>query len=221
METLGILGGTGPQGRGLGLRLARAGHQVVIGSRDRERARQAAAKLRAGAPGGEVRGEVNQECARADVVVVAVPYAGQAPLLAELAATLAGKLVVSCVNPLAFDDLGPVPVEVADGSAAEEARRLLPHSRVVSAFTAVSARRLLADGPLADDVPVFGDDDRARAQVGKLAERIPGLRWVDAGPLRLAGCWERLTAVLLSINARYRIHAGVRIDGLEAGRGDA
>ena len=215
---IGILGGTGPQGRGLGRRFAMAGHEVLLGSRDAARAAQAAAELAGAGPAGagSVSGVANAEAARAEIVVVAVPYEGHADLLASLADELAGTLVVDCVNPLGFDKQGPFPLEVPDGSAAQEAQRILPRSTVVGAFHNVSAR--LLDDPSVTHVPgdvlVLGEDREAIARVIDLVPAIPGARGVYAGRLRLARTVESLTANLIAVNRRYKTHSGISIAGL-------
>jgi NADPH-dependent F420 reductase len=205
---IGVLGGTGPQGRGLARRFAAAGIPVLIGSRSAQRAAEQAAEL----PG--VEGGSNADvAARADVVIVAVPYEGHRELLAELAEALAGKVVVDCVNPLGFDGKGAYALEVPDGSAAQEAAAVLPSSRVVGAFHHVSAV-LLEDPEVSSfdlDVLVLGDDREATDLVQVLAGRIPGMRGVYAGRLRNAHQVEALTANLISINRRYKAHAGVRV----------
>ena len=210
---IGILGGTGPQGRGLGRRFAMAGHEVLLGSRDAGRAQQAAAEL-AGA--GSVSGVANAEAARAEIVVVAVPYEGHADLLASLADELEGTLVVDCVNPLGFDKQGAYPLEVPDGSAAQEAQRILPGSTVVGAFHNVSAR--LLDDPAVTHIPgdvlVLGEDREAITRVIDLVPAIPGARGVYAGRLRLARTVESLTANLIAVNRRYKTHSGISIAGL-------
>lgn len=208
---VGVLGGTGDQGRGLARRLAIAGHRVLIGSRSAERAAAAAASLDAGLP---VEGADNAAVAReADVVIVAVPYEGHRDLLASLASDLAGKIVVDCVNPLGFDKRGAYALPVAEGSAAEQAAGVLPDSRVVAAFHHVSAVLLL--DPEVDqmelDIMVLGDDRGATDTVRALAARIPGMRGVYAGRLRNAGQIEAMTANLISINRRYKAHAGLRV----------
>jgi 8-hydroxy-5-deazaflavin:NADPH oxidoreductase len=215
---IGILGGTGDQGRGLARRLAQAGHRVLIGSRSEERARAAAAELsgETGEAGeaGEVDGMTNSDTARnADVVIAAIPWEGHGELLSSLAAELSGKIVIDCVNPLAFDARGAYSLPVAEGSAAEQAAGLLPDSRVVAAFHHVSAK-LLLDPEVAAmdlDVLVLGDDREATDVVQALAGRIPGMRGVYAGRLRNAGQVEALTANLVSINRRYKAHAGLRV----------
>jgi 8-hydroxy-5-deazaflavin:NADPH oxidoreductase len=208
--TIAILGGTGDQGRGLARRFALAGNPVVIGSRSAERAAAAAAEL--GVPG--IRGLANAEAARAgDIVIAAVPWEGHRELLAGLAAGLAGKIVVDCVNPLGFDSRGSYALRVPEGSAAEQAAALLPDSRVVAAFHHVSAV-LLLDPEVTGfdlDVLVLGDDREATGLVQALAARIPGMRGVYAGRLRNAGQVEALTANLISVNRRYKSHAGLRI----------
>jgi 8-hydroxy-5-deazaflavin:NADPH oxidoreductase len=208
---IGVLGGTGDQGRGMGRRLAMAGHQVIIGSRDAGRAAAAAATV-GSAP--QVTGVSNEDAARAaDVVIAAVPFEGHAVLLAQLASALEGKILIDCVNPLAFDQRGAYPVPVPEGSAAQQAAAVLPGSRVVGAFHHVSAA-LLLDPQVAEldlDVLVLGDDRDATDLVQALASRIPGMRGVYAGRLRNCGQVEALTANLVSVNRRYKAHAGLRI----------
>ena len=206
---IGILGGTGDQGRGLARRFALAGHPVIVGSRSHERAQAAAQEI-----GNHVQGMANADAAReASVVIAAVPWEGHGKLLSSLAAELADKIVVDCVNPLGFDQRGAYPLPVAEGSAAEQAAALLPDSRVVAAFHHVSAVLLL--DPEIDaidlDVLVLGDDRQATDLVQALAARIPGVRGIYAGRLRNCGQVEALTANLVSINRRYKAHAGLRI----------
>jgi 8-hydroxy-5-deazaflavin:NADPH oxidoreductase len=206
---IAILGGTGEQGRGLARRFAMAGHAVIVGSRSRERAYAVAREVRHG-----VRGLPNREASlEADVVIAAVPWEGHGELLAGLAADLAGKIVVDCVNPIGFDSRGAYRLPVAEGSAAEQAAALLPDSRVVAAFHHVSAVLLLDPEvkTIDMDVLVLGDDRQATDLVQALAARIPGVRGVYAGRLRNCGQVEALTANLVSINRRYKAHAGIRI----------
>ncbi|MET0694689.1 MAG: NADPH-dependent F420 reductase [Propionibacteriaceae bacterium] len=214
MTTVGILGGTGPQGRGLARRFAAAGHRVILGSRSAERAGEAAAAY---AEVGDVSGAANPEAAaQAELVIVAVPYEGHADLLRSLSAELAGKIVVDCVNPLGFDKQGPFALQIEAGSAAQEAQQVLPDSTVVAAFHHVSAIHL--DDPTVDhidgDVLVLGEDREAIATVCALAEAIPGARGIYAGRLRNAGQIEALTANLIAINRRYKAHAGLTITDL-------
>jgi NADPH-dependent F420 reductase len=206
---IGILGGTGPQGRGLARRFAMAGHRVIIGSRNHDRADGVAREIGYGA-----RGLANQNAAReSSLVIAAVPWEGHAELLAALASELAGKIVVDCVNPLGFDQRGAYPLRVPEGSAAEQAAALLPSSQVVAAFHHVSAVLLLDPlvTSLDQDVLVLGDDRYATDLVQALAGRIPGVRGVYAGRLRNCGQIEALTANLVSINRRYKAHAGLRV----------
>ncbi|MEP6696695.1 MAG: NADPH-dependent F420 reductase [Pseudonocardiales bacterium] len=211
---VGILGGTGPQGKGLALRLAGGGQQVLLGSRTADRASVAAAEVNAVAGTSRVTGADNASvAARADVVVVAVPWEGHADLVGSLREEVRGKVVVDCVNPLAFDKQGAYALTVTEGSAAEQAQALLPESRVVGAFHHLSAV-LLADPSVErmdSDVLVVGDDRAATDLVQSLAERIPGLRGVYAGRLRNCRQVEALTANLISINRRYGSHAGIRV----------
>jgi NADPH-dependent F420 reductase len=212
-KTIAVLGGTGPQGRGLARRWAAAGLPVVIGSRSADRAQSTAADL-AEATGGTVTGEDNASAAAAgDVVVVAVPWDGHAELLTEIADRLAGKVVVDCVNPLGFDKRGAYPLPVEEGSAAEQAAALLPDSQVVCAFNSVSAV-VLEDPEVTSvdtDVLVLGEDREATDLVRALADAIPGVRGIFGGRLRNAHQIEALTANLIAVNRRYKAHAGIRI----------
>jgi 8-hydroxy-5-deazaflavin:NADPH oxidoreductase len=212
-RTIAVLGGTGPQGRGLARRFAGSGLTVVIGSRSAERAAATASEL-ADSSGGDISGADNASAAGAgDVVVVAVPWEGHAELLKELAPVLAGKVVVDCVNPLGFDKRGAFALHVEEGSAAEQAATLLPDSTVVGAFHNVSA--VLLDDPEVDsvdtDVLVLGDDRDATDLVQALADTVPGVRGVYGGRLRNAHQVEAFTANLISINRRYKAHSGLRI----------
>ena len=211
--TVGVLGGTGDQGRGLAYRLGREGQSVVIGSRSADRAQQAAGELAASGAKG-IEGAENAECARrSDVVIVAVPWDGHAKTLRALRGELNGKLVVDCVNPLGFDKKGAYAIKPEEGSAAEQAAALLPDSRVTAAFHHLSAV-LLADPEVAEiptDVMVLGEERADCETVQALAARIPGMRGVFAGRLRNAHQVESLVANLISVNRRYKAHAGVRI----------
>lgn len=206
---VGVLGGTGDQGRGLAYRLAREGQKVIIGSRSADRAAGAAAEL-----GHGVEGLENAECARrSDIVVVAVPWDGHAATVGALREELAGKLVVDCVNPLGFDKKGAYAIVPEEGSAAEQAAALLPESRVTAAFHHLSAV-LLQDPEVAEietDVMVLGESRADTDVVQALAGRIPGMRGVYAGRLRNAHQVESLVANIISVNRRYRAHAGVRL----------
>lgn len=217
-ETLGIVGGTGPQGRGLAARWAHAGHEVHIGSRSPERAQQAVEDVLGRIDGGgPVHGGTNAEVADAgEIVVITLPFQAQAKALPDLRGTIGDKVVVNCVNPMVFDDLGPVAVRVEAGSAAEECQELLPDARVVSAFHDVSSRRLLkVDEPVETHVLICGDDDEANHRVAHLAARIRGMWGVYCGPLRMSEYIENITPVILSVNKLYRIQAGLLIDGIE------
>ncbi|WP_109509148.1 NADPH-dependent F420 reductase [Nocardioides speluncae] len=220
MSTIAIIGGTGPQGRGLGYRFAKGGHAVVLGSRSEERAAKAAAEVQARIAGaGSVIGASNAKAAEAaDLVLLAVPYDGHDALVAELADSLSGKVVISCVNPLGFDKAGPYGLNLGPTSAAEQAQALVPGARVVGAFHHLSAVSLISDAEIHEDVLVCGDDADAKAVVQELATTVSGGRGIDAGKLRLARQLEPLTAVLISINRRYKARSGISIAGLDPGR---
>jgi NADPH-dependent F420 reductase len=212
--TVGVLGGTGPLGVGLARRFAAAGVTVVLGSRRAERGAEIADGIRVDVPHCDIRGTDNAEAAsRADLLVVAVPYEGHAELLAGLAGRLAGKIVVDAVNPLGFDGKGAYVLDVPEGSAAQQAERILPDSRVTAAFHHVSAPLLndLAVPRVELDVLVLGDDRAATDTVQDLAALIPGVRGIYGGRLRNARQIEAFTANLISINRRYRAHAGIRV----------
>jgi hypothetical protein len=204
-----VLGGTGEQGRGLAQRLARAGQSVMIGSRSADRAQSIAAEIGSGVAGGS-----NEDAARfGDIVIVAVPWDGHRELLESLASDLAGKIVVDCVNPLGFDKQGAFALPVDEGSAAQQAASVLPDSSVVAAFHHISAVLLLDDSvsSIETDVLVLGDDRDATDAVQALAGRIAGIRGIYGGRLRNAGQVEAFTANLISMNRRYKVHAGVRV----------
>jgi NADPH-dependent F420 reductase len=189
-----------------------AGQHVTIGSRDGERASAIAGEL-----GHGVRGADNATTAReSDVVIVAVPWDGHADTLMALRDDLAGRIVVDCVNPLGFDKQGAFSLAVVEGSAAQQAAAILAESTVVAAFHHVSAV-LLLDPDIASidtDILVLGDDREATDIVQALAGRIPGARGVYGGRLRNAGQVEAFTANLISMNRRYKIHAGIRVTDL-------
>jgi len=214
---IAVIGGTGPQGRGLGYRWARHGHRVVLGSRSAERAEQTAAEIRERLPEAQVSGAANSEAVEgASVVVLAVPYDGHDELVEALAPALAGKIVVSCVNPLGFDKQGPYGLEVPGGSAAETAAALAPEARLVGAFHHVSAPSLWGEEDYLDheDVLVCGDDADAKSVVVELARAVTSRDGVDAGRLRIARQLEPWTAVLISINKRYKTRSGTSISGI-------
>jgi NADPH-dependent F420 reductase len=217
---IAVMGGTGPQGKGLGYRFARHGHDVVVGSRAAEKAAAAAeeiaARLLDAAGAGNVSGAANAEaCADADVVVLAVPWEGHDELVSSL--PLAGKTVISCVNPLAFDKRGAhgQVIDGGEGSAAEHAAELAPEATVVGAFHNVSAVLLWGDDDFLDeDVLCVGDSDEGKQVAMELARAVTGREGISAGKLRLARQLEPLTAVLISINRKYKVHSGIRITGL-------
>ena len=206
---IGVLGGTGDQGRGLALRLAASGLPVILGSRSADRAQAAADEL-----GHGIVGMGNAECAASsDIVIAAIPWDGHGEFLGSLRAELAGKILIDCVNPLGFDKQGAFVLPVEEGSAAQQAAAVLPDTTVVGAFHNVSAVLLLDSGleRIETDVLVLGDVREATDAVQALVERIPGMRGVYGGRLRNAGQVEALTANLISINRRYKAHAGIRI----------
>jgi len=227
-DTISVLGGTGALGRALALRLARAGQPVVVGSRDAARAEATAKELtgilaEVGVE-ADVDGAANGEAAASgDVVLLATPWDESGQSIAALAEALAGRLVVSCINPLGFDKQGPYGLTVAEGSAAEQVAGLLPASTVTAAFHHLSAPSLanLDKDLSAEDVLVCGDDAAARTRVVALAAAVTGRPGVDVGALRQARVLEPFTAVLIAVNKRYRTRAGVLLTHVDLSRGPA
>ncbi|HEX6330782.1 MAG TPA: NADPH-dependent F420 reductase [Actinomycetota bacterium] len=218
---LAVIGGTGEEGFGLTLRLARAGHHVVIGSRSEEKGAGRAADARGIlGDGAEVSGTTNEEAAAScEVVFVTVPFAGQADIYRAIKKHVAsGALVCDATSPLATAVGGRAwhVVRPWHGSAAEQAAAILdPAVRMTAAFHTISAEQLQAlERPMDSDVLVCGDDPEAKATVGELIDQIPDLRWVDAGLLSQARIVETMTALLVSVNRGYKIHdSGFRITG--------
>lgn len=217
MTSVAIIGGTGPQGRGLAYRFALAGHEVIIGSRSAEKAEEVAATVaeRSGAD-RLVRGATNGDAAlEGSIVLIAVPFDGYRELVSELKPMIGDKIVITCVNPLTFDKRGPLGQQVPEGSAAEIAAQMLPEARVTSAFHHVSAVNLWETTDFSgEDILVCGDDPEATALVRDLATAVAGKPGIDAGPLRISRHLERFTAVLITINKRYKTHSGVSVCGL-------
>jgi NADPH-dependent F420 reductase len=214
---LAFLGGTGPEGRGLALRFALAGEEVIIGSRDASRAAAAAEELKELAPGSRIEGTANADAAAAaDVVFLAFPYEGQRPTLESIPEAMAGKIVVDVIAPMQFQrGLGASAVEVEAGSAAQEAQELLPDSLIVSAFQNISAEELQEpDTTMEGDVVVCSDHAEPKARVMELVGKIPNLRAVDGGALSNSKYVEQITPMLVNINRIYRIHAGIKIVGV-------
>jgi 8-hydroxy-5-deazaflavin:NADPH oxidoreductase len=220
LEPVTVIGGTGALGFGLAARLARQGTPVVIGSRDVGRAAEAADRVRAGVPDASVEGALNAEAARrSEVVFLCVPFRNQSENLTNLKQSLReGQLLVDATVPLAAAVSGRATrvLGVWQGSAAQQAEEMAPDGvRVVSALHTVSAETLASlDQELDEDVLICGDRRADKAQTAEILQRIPGLRCVDAGRLEISRIVESLTALLISINAKYRAHAGIRIANL-------
>ena len=218
-----IIGGTGALGYGLALRWAQAGAAVVIGSRSSERAEQAAEKLRQAVPDADVEGLQNEEAAaRGEIVFLTVPFRAQSENLNNLRGALhAGQLLVDCTVPLAAAVSGKATrsLGVWQGSAAQQAQEMVPDGvTVVAALHSVSAPELADPAAQLDqDVLICGERKADKARVAALVELIPGLRAVNAGPLEVARIVEQLTPLLISINTRYKTHAGLRVTGLPDG----
>ena len=207
---IGIIGGTGDQGRGLAYRFAKSGLDVLIGSRDEQRAKEIAAEFALPNLRGGSNASVAADC---EIAIIAVPWSAHELMVRELEPHLQNKIVVDCVNPLGFDDKGAYAIKVPEGSACEQAQMLLPHSTVVGAFHNVSSVVLLDPEvtQMAVDVLVLGDDRVATELIQVLVEFLPGARGVFGGRLRNSGQVEALTANLISINRRYKVHSSLKI----------
>lgn len=218
-RTIAVLGGTGPAGRGLALRWARAGEAVIIGSRDAARARNTAAEITARAGAGVQGMENAAACAATDLLVLTVPFEGHALLLKQLERHFRpGSLLIDATVALAAA-VGGRPTRtlgVWQGSCAEQAAELVPDGvTVAAAFHNISADASNGDAPIDSDVIVCSDDKRARQLASELAEKIPGVRAVDGGKLENSRILEQITALLIGFNIRYKTHAtGIRITGL-------
>lgn len=215
---VGIIGGTGPAGRGLGLRLAAAGMTVAIGSRDAGRAAQVVSE--AAAPWkerlrGSLTGVANEEAAEADVVVLATPWDSAASTAASLADPLGGKVLISMANALVRQGREMLPLVPARGSIAVAVQAALPRSKVAAAFHHLPASEMAdLDSGLMADVLVCSDDPEATAETMSLVERIEGLRPLDTGSLSQAAAIEAFTAVFVTLNMRHRAHSTLKLAGI-------
>jgi NADPH-dependent F420 reductase len=219
-QPIAVLGGTGPAGTGLALRWARAGETIVIGSRDRQRAQEAADKIKQKA-GGQARVsgvENSAACAAAEILVLTVPFEGQAALLKQLKPAIRpGSILIDATVALAASVGGRASrtLGVWQGSSSEQAAELVPRGvSVAAAFHNLSADRLNGDEPLECDVVVCSDDPNALQLTRALAAKIPGVRALDGGKLENARILEQITALLIGLNIRHKGHGGIRITGL-------
>ena len=214
MTTVGILGGTGPAGRGVAIRMASAGYAVVLGSRDAERAAGLARGL---VPRGEgtVDGGTNEEAAACNIIVVATPWDSAVATAGALRQLLKGKIVISMVNALAREGREVTPLYPARGSMAAQLAHSLPDSTIVGAFHHLPASQMEdLDSELDADVLIFADDDDARRKVADIIDQMPGLRAIVAGSMSLASPIEAFTAVCVSVNIRHKAHSSVKLAGL-------
>jgi NADPH-dependent F420 reductase len=218
-RTIAVIGGTGPEGFGLAKRWAQAGEAVIIGSRDSARAQEAANKIKAKFPEGNVSGlENTAACAAAELLVLTVPFEGHAPLLKQLKPAIRpGSILVDATVPLASSVGGRASrtLGVWQGSAAQQAAELAPQGvTVVAAFHNTSAEVLNGEGDVDCDVIVCSDDSKATQLIRALAVKIPGVRAIDGGKLENARILESITALLIGLNIRHKGHSGIRITGL-------
>ena len=219
-RSIAILGGTGPAGLGVGLRWARAGKTIILGSRDAERAQAAAVKLKqqVGSRASISGMENSVACGAAEILILTVPFEGQASLLKQLKPSIRpGSILIDATVPLAAGVGGRASrtLGVWQGSAAQQTAELVPKGvSVVAAFHNLSAELLNGDAPLDCDVIVCSDDPDAAQIARELAAEIPGVRAIDGGRLENARIVEHITALLIGLNVRHKGHAGIRITGL-------
>jgi 8-hydroxy-5-deazaflavin:NADPH oxidoreductase len=221
-DPIPILGGTGALGYGLALRWAQAGQEIVIGSRDADRAEESARKLSDAVPGAKVEGLENGDAVkRGPIAFLTVPFRAQSETLNNLREHLTeGQILVDCTVPLAAAVSGKATrtLGVWQGSAAQQAQEMVPDGvTVISALHTVGAPSLAGGETLDEDVLICGDKKAPKAKVARLIELIEGLRPVNAGPLEMARIVETLTPMLISINVRHKCHAGIKITGLPEG----
>ena len=211
-----FVSGTGPAGFGLAARFARAGHEVVIGSRAMERAEETRAMVLQHVPDASVRAATNSDAVAAgDVVFLTMPAQAQRESVEAIAGPLSGKIVVSMSNPVQVDGGRVTTFIPAAGSLAEEVQQLVPAARVVGAFHEIHVRRFARlDRRIDSDTIVTGDDDEAKQTVMRLCGQVDGVRAIDGGPLRLTRFVEGFVAVLITINLRYKAGTSLRITGL-------
>lgn len=217
---IAVLGGTGPEGFGLALRWAQAGESLIIGSRDANRAQEAAERIkqRVGAA-AKVSGSENiSACSSADLIVLTIPFEGHATLLKQIKSAIKpNSIVIDATVPLAASVGGRATrtLGVWQGSAAQQTAELVPKGvSVVAAFQNLGAELLNAEGAVDCDVIVCGDDPNANQAARSLATKIPGVRAIDGGKLENARILEQITALLIGLNIRHKGHSGIRITGL-------
>lgn len=218
-RAIAVLGGTGPAGMGLALRWARSGEKVIIGSRDASRAQAAAAKIKERVPAADIAGAENSAaCAQTDLLMLTIPFEGQAALLKQLKPAIkAGSILIDATVPLATSVGGRATrtLGVWQGSAAQQTAEMVPNGvSVVAAFQNVSADLLNGDDSIDCDIIVCSDDPKATQVVMELAAKIPGVRAIDGGKLENARIVEQITALLIGMNIRHKGHGGIRITGL-------
>ena len=214
MTTVGVLGGTGPAGRGVAIRLASAGYDVILGSRDALRAEEIATTLLARGD-GVIRGATNDVAADCEIVIVATPWDSAVATVSALRARLKDKVVISMVNALVREGKELLPLYPPRGSMAAQLAFALPESTIVGAFHHLPASDLEnLDSGIDADVVIFSDSDAARKLVAEIVDEMPGLHAVIAGSMSLASAIEAFTAVCVSINIRHKVHSYVKFAGL-------
>ena len=216
MARIAFIGGTGPEGLGLAMRFAKSGNEIFIGSRQQDRAQEAAAKVKEKVPQAQVQGLLNAEAVeKAAIVFLTVPYDAHRDTLEALAEAIGDKVLVDVVAPMVFDRDGPKAIAVEEGSAAQQARTVARRAKVVSAFHHLDGTDLQkVEKPMQGDVIVCGDHKGAKKWALELVEEIEYVRALDGGGLANSRYLEQWTVMLLHLNRIYKAHSGIRIVGV-------
>ena len=221
---IGFLGGTGPEGKGLALRFAMAGHEIYIGSRDINKSQEASSQiLKELKPIMPIlpiiRGESNENtCRYSEVLFITVPFNAQSELVGGLKYLLANQIIVSTVVPMIFKNGKPSTIAVEEGSAAEQIQKIIPTKKIISAFHNVSAVELLNPNSIIEgDVVICGDDQKAKDVIIELTKNIKDLRAIDGGDLDSSSIIENITVLLLTINKKYKTRTNIQIKGIDNG----
>ena len=218
---IGFLGGTGPEGKGLALRFAMAGHEIYIGSRDVTKSQEVSSeligKLETILPQApKIHGETNKNsCLYSEIIFITVPYNAQYQLITDLKSEINEQIIVNTVVPMSFENGKPSIIDVKEGSAAEQVQTLITSTRVISAFHNISAVELSKPNAIIEgDVVICGDDKEAKEIIMDLTKTINNLRPVDGGDLNNSSIVENITILLLTINKKYKTRTNIQIKGI-------
>jgi NADPH-dependent F420 reductase len=216
MTVIGFIGGTGPEGIGLAIRFCRAGDRVLLGSRSEERANEAVAKVKEEVPEADVYGVPNFQAAEeSEVVFLAVPFEAHRSTLVELEESIGEKILIDVVVPMEFGEDGAHLIPIEEGSAAQQARTLVPRAKVVSGFQHFDAALLKRSAkPLQGDVIICADHKGAKKTAMDLAEKLEYVRALDGGGLNNARYLEACSVLLVNLNRIHKARSSLRIVGI-------